>query len=658
MKQADLDKLVLRYLKKRRLMKAESMFREEAKLPDNESIDVTADLSIFDELLFFSVANGDPSRYVQEYDCLAAWVDASLDLYKGELSQILWPIFVQCYTSLVTRGAASEAQQVMNLGGARFKDPVLGGRHTQDLERLQASGVPHLMGGATGGGILAAQQAHVTLSRFSLNLLLTFLHATRLTLMLSIINQHTALQVTESPPGELLAEGTQAEAQAFASSQQQVAAFNATTTLELGILQGGSEDIWHKLRAASLDEAAGEEVPTLDQDGKPLAKKARASLQRSAQLAKAAQADEALPRVISRLPLPESDAGEASSTLQADLEARVEVSATALPSCAFFTLVNTAQSLNCAAFTTDSTQLIGGFADSTVRLYDLQRLGRPPGKGAALDCSSQGAACRVLHGHSGAVYGVDASPDGQVIYSGSADGTVRAWGFEAGAALAAFKGHMFPVWHVAACPAGVYVASASADSTARLWSTERSSALRMFVGHTADVDVVEWHPTCNYIATGSSDRSVRMWDAVSGAPIRIFLGLRSPVTALSFSPDGTKIVIGCHDGEVSVWDTASAQRMAACRLHSGAVWTVSVSRGEGSVLASGGADGTLRLWNLADSQSQPRPSAGAPLRSLPMGGCMGLLQKYRTKATPILRLHWSHRNLLLGTGAFTLPSLR
>lgn len=45
-------------------------------------MDIAAEVSMFDELLLFSVADGDASRFVHEYHSLAAWVDASLDLYK------------------------------------------------------------------------------------------------------------------------------------------------------------------------------------------------------------------------------------------------------------------------------------------------------------------------------------------------------------------------------------------------------------------------------------------------------------------------------------------------------------------------------------------------------------------------------------------------
>lgn len=66
-----------------RLTKAENIFREEAKVPEGISMDIAAEVSMFDELLLFSVADGDSSRFVHEYHSLAAWVDASLDLYKA-----------------------------------------------------------------------------------------------------------------------------------------------------------------------------------------------------------------------------------------------------------------------------------------------------------------------------------------------------------------------------------------------------------------------------------------------------------------------------------------------------------------------------------------------------------------------------------------------
>ena len=65
-----------------------------------------------------------------------------------------------------------------------------------------------------------------------------------------------------------------------------------------------------------------------------------------------------------------------------------------------------------------------------MRLYDLRRMGNAgagsdgvngtsaaPGDGR---CGDGG--CVTLHGHSGPVFGMDYSADGQLLFSGSADG--------------------------------------------------------------------------------------------------------------------------------------------------------------------------------------------------------------------------------------------
>jgi len=646
-----------------RLTRAEQLFREEAKLPEGARADGgAAAAGMFEELLLFNVADGDAARYLQEYDRLAAWVDSSLDLYKSELSRVLWPVFVQCYLGLVRRNATAEAHALMTRHGGRFR----AGRHNEEVQELAAVAVPQHLATSRVSQAAAGARTHLGLTQFSLQLLLSFLHSARLTLALSIINEHIDFEVAEGAPSTAAQEGADAEEEAFASSQREAAPFNASE-LRLGILQGSVEDRYQTMRAAKA-EAAATEVPEKDEDGKLLTKKARAALQRAAELAKAAQGEAAnVDRIEPAVPLPPPPDGEAVLAIMAALDARQEVGPDALPSCAFFTFVNTAQSLNCAAFTPDSTHLIGGFADSTVRLYDLRRMGRDSGingsvpngtsvkKGGAARNGSAGSdsGSVTLLGHSGPVFGVDASADSQLLFSGSADGTVKVWGAEVGADLATLRGHLFPVWDVAACPGGAYLASASADRTARVWTTERTTALRLLAGHTADVEVVVWHPTCQYVATGSSDRTVRLWDINTGAPVRLFVGLRSTVTALAFSSDGKTLAVGCEDGGVSAWDVAGAGRLGTSQQHCAPVWTLAVSHGDGALLASGGGDNAVKLWSLAGGPGAGGGGVEVPGQQEPVPR---LLHSYRTKATPVFHLHWSQRNLLQGTGVLTLPA--
>ena len=76
-------------------------------------------------------------------------------------------------------------------------------------------------------------------------------------------------------------------------------------------------------------------------------------------------------------------------------------------------------------------------------------------------------------GHTDWAYGVDFSPDGEQLASGSYDNTVRLWDVATGKAQGEpLKGHTDRVQGVAFSPDGKLLASASNDKTVRLWDVE------------------------------------------------------------------------------------------------------------------------------------------------------------------------------------------
>ncbi|KAG2498907.1 hypothetical protein HYH03_003098 [Edaphochlamys debaryana] len=612
-----------------------------------------------------------------------------------------------------------------------------------DLQQLASiTSRHHLRSSPFAAGLQAGKTA-VPLSPYAHDLLMRFLHngGARTLPLLSVVNGHIDLQVLEGLPRGAAAAVTAAEEEGDdwgvdeagpdagpAPADAATAMLINRTEVKLGLLQGNVEDLYREQQEKQRAEAAAAAGPAGDGAGpsgqaaggaaegaEPQTKKAKKAAEKAAAAAKAAEAASQKggpkgERIEHPAFLPHLPDDVVSTALQ-DIGARAPVSAAVPPSCAFFTFVNAKQTLNCCTFNRDGSKIVAGFTDSSVRLYDMptisayhaqlrrSRPARPATANGHADPAAAAAAAAApdpddvdteppgtsyLYGHTAAVHGVDLSPDQRLVLSGSSDGTIRLWGAEFASCLVSYTGHMFPVWDVAFCPMGQWFASAGADRVARLWVTDRTAPLRLLVGHGADVDVVRWHPNCCLVATGSCDRTVRLWDVREGKAVRyISGGLYGAPTALALAPSGTHLAVGTDDGLVAVWDLGSARRIAAsppAASHAGPVWSLAYSQGDGAVLASGGADETVRLWrnDLAEANAGSAEGAaaggsgaagaagagagagaaggrGGPAAAAAGGaggGVYGPIGTYRTKSSPVVSLSYSSRNLLLAAGPF------
>jgi transcription initiation factor TFIID subunit 5 len=331
-----------------------------------------------------------------------------------------------------------------------------------------------------------------------------------------------------------------------------------------------------------------------------------------------------------------------------EINHRTLLSGENLPSCCFLTISSPHQALNCAEIAKDASHIYGGFIDSSIRLYSLNsriktKKGNLERENLKLFHKKYDGGNAIFRAHEGPVYAAKLSNDGQLMLSCSADGSVRLWSTELGANLVSYKAHSSPVWDVSPSPAGHFFVSGGADRTARLWVTERKEPIRIFLGHQSDVESVTWHPNCNYILTGSDDCSVRLWDIMTGHCARILLGLRSPITAVSICPDGKTVIAGSQEGKIIVWDLGEAKILGELQGHLKPVWSLSFSNDASNLLATGGADGTVRIWDYKSVVSSDKDQT----KSVP-------LVDWVTKRTSVIALRFTSRNLLMGVGAHNI----
>lgn len=216
-----------------------------------------------------------------------------------------------------------------------------------------------------------------------------------------------------------------------------------------------------------------------------------------------------------------------------------------------------------------------------------------------------------------AVYSVDFSPDGKSLAASAYDGQIHLFDTSGDKVKvrepSQLAGHKTPVRAVRFSPSGKTLVSGSTDGTIRFWTMNKDSVSEgvKLEGHPKGVTALAWSPTGTMLAAGAGDGSVWFWAVGNrvtrgGAP---FPAHKAEVSCLTYSPSGRSLFTCSPDGTAGVWNAATRRLRYAVEGHQGIVHGGDFAP-DSRTLVTGGADWTVRLWDLAGA----RPVEKFPLR--------------------------------------------
>jgi WD40 repeat protein len=199
-------------------------------------------------------------------------------------------------------------------------------------------------------------------------------------------------------------------------------------------------------------------------------------------------------------------------------------------------------------------------------------------------------------------------------------GIVRLWDARAGREIRQFQGPRSAVSEVAIAPDGEFVAATYEDATVIFWDVRTGRELRRgrepvrvardFMDQPRPPSIAFAPDSKSYAL--SNERDARLCDVATGREIRRFPRPDEPVQSFTLAPDAKTLAAVCGHS-VLLWNVATGRETLKL-AQAGFVWSLAFDP-SGHLLATGDADGVLRLWDAKNGQELRRFFDPAPKNS-------------------------------------------
>jgi WD40 repeat protein len=233
------------------------------------------------------------------------------------------------------------------------------------------------------------------------------------------------------------------------------------------------------------------------------------------------------------------------------------------------------------SFSPDGRELAVGLQNATLQLVDVVT-----------------RTTRTIRGSEDNVTTVAYSSDGRLLASGNMSGRIALWDLRRGT-LAHLGGKGPSIKSLAFGENGALLRAADAAGRVLLWDT-RTGAVRSILQTPAETTrAVAFGPDGPHMAVSAPGDRVILWNLETKGTGQ---ALSAPVSTLVYNPEGTLLAGGGLDGAVYLWETNGGRLTRMLHGHQQRINAIATSP-DGRLLASSSMDGTVRVWQLPEGNA-------------------------------------------------------
>jgi WD40 repeat protein len=274
------------------------------------------------------------------------------------------------------------------------------------------------------------------------------------------------------------------------------------------------------------------------------------------------------------------------------------------------------------------------------------------GYGLIWDAAGTHSLVRVLHGHTDKIWGLAATPHGDLVASGGKDATALMWhaedgrridppmkfgratvrsmafspderllavGYGTGAVVLwrvsdhqpagkPLRAQTEPVISLSFSPDGHYLASASSDGSVALFDLRSSTLVKRYWNNDG-MDEVDISPDGKLLVSCSDDNKILWWNLETKTQLGAIDAGNESTNHIHFSPD-SKFLAWFNGTRIVLWKIGTPpQQRVYLQGHVGDINSLTFSP-DGGIIASGTMDHEVVLWDVKSRQRFLRPLKG------------------------------------------------